>query len=450
MGSHIILLQMKLRKILFVLTLLQLIGCTKIEQREFDAGNMVTITAEDLDCLEPATKALEYVFVPGQNRVMPYFYFKTGEYLNIWSEDTTQCFYKLEVSGKEASFKFEGGGFELIEDYDYYALYPSQFKKHSFSAAELTFDGQVQKGNYNVDGLADYDFMASYATAKDGGAFFSCKRINAILRFQLCFPELASADTIKTVYLKSSEQTFALDGTVDIEAFSEAAEASDVEGRLESLTKGTMSDKMELSLGSEGIRVENNQDTLGVFISFFPFDATGVPMEIYAVTNSGKEYKSEIFNFTGPINCNYYRDTLDRKLYCISSEEDYPFGVGEKNYQSFEAALAANPSGNVTINLLKDFTLTSKISVSADQTVVLDLSSHKLSASGVSGDWFTVAAGGSLKIKGPGEVAGWDPTSFLSDGFEAIPSVVSEVQIFTVREKVDVTGTTEGYTEDEK
>ena len=146
-----------------------------------------------------------------------HFTWSQGDTVGIYPVGGDQVAFPISSGEGSQTAQFDGGAWALRSSYSYAAYYPfsSDNYKAKESAIPVSYIGQVQNGNGSLDCLDRFDFQASVATNPDvnGNVNIALKHLGCFVRFQLTMP---SADTYKSITLKSSKTPFITSGTFDL------------------------------------------------------------------------------------------------------------------------------------------------------------------------------------------------------------------------------------------
>lgn len=213
------------------------------------------------------------------------FRWAEGDVIGVVPMDgkTLQTNYEIQDLGSDPKIAaFDGGAWALKEGEEYSAYYPCQrVPLKSNGLAQVSFIGQAQSSNDNMDHLGAYDYMyANAVAAENGNTTFAFKHKVSLVRITL--PVKASS-TYTNIRISCETAVFAKNATLSI-----------ADG---SLVAGEMSTSMDVELDYIPL---SKGDNLIVWAAVLPTAAVG-GKNLY-VTLSANGETDTIYDITSAIN----------------------------------------------------------------------------------------------------------------------------------------------------
>lgn len=230
------------------------------------------------------------------------FAWETGDKLSVfYSEaDQTAGIYTLDkiYENNDNTANFKSVGFTLQDGKRYYAI--STIERDGVRIPdkrniELSYAGQVQRGNKNTDHLGDYDYLASSGIADgDDHVFFHFNHLGLTLR--VIMEGLPSNVEFTKMEMYDTENSFlqpkrTLDLTKGLAAdgtYAPALNPVDMSSA-EYKTADRFSLKLENATEAD-INVADNKGRLEMFIEVPPVDLTGKDIVFMVNGSNGKAY----------------------------------------------------------------------------------------------------------------------------------------------------------------
>lgn len=191
--------------------ILVLFACNPVEKPAGDAsflnpgvyGFIAPVLSDD----DPATKATTD---PSTMQLK----FTMGDRINIWSEAGTLLIYSVKTVTDGGGAIFDGGGFDLSDGQTYYSTFPLIANvRDDYKALGITFEGQVQVADNDASHIPDFTYMHTSAVCENGRTNFAYQYLHRWVKFEITLPK---AMTVTELTLTSNQESFALNGTVDV------------------------------------------------------------------------------------------------------------------------------------------------------------------------------------------------------------------------------------------
>ena len=150
---------------LCVLALLVCAACTETQNSE-DVSH-VSISVEQVIAEDASTKATIVM------EKAPQFYWQDTDEVGIFPDKGGyQLGFSLEGQGGKKTGTFDGGGWAMRSDAKYSTYYPFDFDNRSSSHIPVSYLGQKQTGDNNMNHIGDYWFCAATPTASENGKIY--------------------------------------------------------------------------------------------------------------------------------------------------------------------------------------------------------------------------------------------------------------------------------------
>lgn len=268
---------MKARSILWIglVGLVGLSSCT--DERIISQSttiNAIRVSGEDFTDGDALTRA-EYT-VDGTGF---HFSWTEGDTVGIYPVGGDQVAFPISSGEGSKTAQFDGGAWALRSTYSYAAYYP--FSSDNYKAKEtsipVSYIGQVQNGNGSLDCLDRFDYQASVATRPDadGNVNIALKHLGCFVRFQLTMP---TADTYKSITLKSSKTPFVTSGTVDLTS--------------DSIYITPVSTSQTINIDLNNTSTTEQDSVLVVYAMISPVDMSDSKIIVTAIGSNDKTYAS--------------------------------------------------------------------------------------------------------------------------------------------------------------
>ena len=142
------------------------------------------------------------------------FRWSAKDTVGIFPDKGDQVSFPIEEGAGTGTAVFNGGGWALKSQSTYVAYYPYSFANRTGEAIPMTYEGQTQVGNDNLDNLTKCDYIvSSISTPSNGEASFQFKHMGALARFVLTVPEAA---TLTEFTLSSEDEVFPVGQTMNV------------------------------------------------------------------------------------------------------------------------------------------------------------------------------------------------------------------------------------------
>ena len=144
------------------------------------------------------------------------FRWSAKDTVGIFPDKGDQVSFPIEEGAGTGTAVFNGGGWALKSQSTYVAYYPYNYDNRTGEAIPMTYEGQTQVGNDNLDNLTKCDYIvSSISTPSNGEASFQFKHMGALARFVLTVPEAA---TFTKFTLSSEDEVFPVGQTMNVHA----------------------------------------------------------------------------------------------------------------------------------------------------------------------------------------------------------------------------------------
>ena len=142
------------------------------------------------------------------------FRWSAKDTVGIFPDKGDQVEFPIEAGAGTGTAVFNGGGWALKSQSTYVAYYPYNYDNRTGEAIPMTYEGQIQVGNDNLDNLTKCDYIvSSISTPSNGEASFQFKHMGALARFVLTVPEAA---TLTEFTLSSEDEVFPVGQTMNV------------------------------------------------------------------------------------------------------------------------------------------------------------------------------------------------------------------------------------------
>ena len=142
------------------------------------------------------------------------FRWSAKDTVGIFPDKGDQVEFPIEAGAGTGTAVFNGGGWALKSQSTYVAYFPYNYDNRTGEAIPMTYKGQTQVGNDNLDNLTKCDYIvSSISTPSNGEASFQFKHMGALARFVLTVPEAA---TLTEFTLSSEDEVFPVGQTVNV------------------------------------------------------------------------------------------------------------------------------------------------------------------------------------------------------------------------------------------
>lgn len=207
------------------------------------------------------------------------FAWAEGDQIGIYAENSMASF-NIKTFGEDAkSAKFDGGGFALVENIAYFALYPYTPNATNKSEVKVSYKEQVQLTNNSTEHLSATDYMTAQTVATGPNtADFNFKHLNAVMRIKVTLPV---AGRYTKLAVSAADDAFTTEGVIDLTSATPQIQPE------------TRSKELSLQLGSDGIEFTASNLQLTTYFIVAPTDLRGKNLTITVTNSNGDEYISE-------------------------------------------------------------------------------------------------------------------------------------------------------------
>lgn len=241
-----------------LLALSAMVACTEFEiidesQNSIDNGFIqeLSITGKDF-LLDGATRSTVTIGESGAS-----FTWDEDDVIGIFPDKGDQVSFAMDEGAGTQTATFSGGGWALKSSAKYAAYYPHVYENRDMTAIPVSYLGQTQNGNANIDHIGAYDFMAAgVSTPENGAVAFDMQHLGALVQLTITVPE---PSTLTKVVLSSSTK-FTETGTIDLTADTPA------------ITAVTQSNTFEIALNN--VTTTEANENVTVYFMVAPIDLT--------------------------------------------------------------------------------------------------------------------------------------------------------------------------------
>jgi len=194
-----------------------------------------------------------------------------GMYPNVGA----QAFFEMQDHVGEAVAEFDGGGWALKSASQYAVYFPYDYGHSNKSSLPFDYRGQTQHGRNSFSHLADWQFLAQGMKQPENGACaYSMERIEAIVLFQLQFPDIVNCD--KLTFRLADGHKVVISTRLDISG-ADYVISSDGEAN-------------QFTLDLEGVAPLSTGETLYFYAMMPPQDLSGRTAIVSVHTTDGDNY----------------------------------------------------------------------------------------------------------------------------------------------------------------
>lgn len=297
---------------LCVPALLVCAACTETQNSE-DVSH-VSISVEQMIAEDASTKATIVV----ENKA-PQFYWQDTDEVGIFPDKGGyQLGFSLEGQGGKKTGTFDGGGWAMRSDAKYSTYYPFDFDNRSSSRIPVSYLGQKQIGDNNMNHIGNYWFCAATPTASENGRLdFFLKNIGCFVMFKITLPD---AGTFTEISLVTDDVLFTAEGFYNLKTLTpEKFENSE----FNALTPTKMSSRMTLEL--EGVTTTAADQTITAYMMAAPFNVTDHRYKLYVKSAEGLYYSADLSAKNHRLNRNESRGIT----VTVKSSDGYNIGVND-------------------------------------------------------------------------------------------------------------------------
>ena len=296
---------------LCVPALLVCAACTETQNSE-DVSH-VSISVEQVIAEDASTKATIVM------EKAPQFYWQDTDEVGIFPDKGGyQLGFSLEGQGGKKTGMFDGGGWAMRSDAKYSTYYPFDFDNRSSSHIPVSYLGQKQTGDNNMNHIGDYWFCAATPTASENGRLdFFLKNIGCLVIFKITLPD---AGTYTEISLVTDDDLFTTEGFYNLKTLTpEKFQNPD----FNALTPTKMSSRMTLEL--EGVTTTAADQTISAYMMAAPFNVTDHRYKLYVKSAKGLYYSADL-----SANKHYVKRNQSRLIpVTVKSSDGYNIGVND-------------------------------------------------------------------------------------------------------------------------
>ena len=292
--------------------LLVCVACTETQNSE-DVSH-VSISVEQMIAEDASTKATIVV----ENKA-PQFYWQDTDEVGIFPDKGGyQLGFSLEGQGGKKTGTFDGGGWAMRSDAKYSTYYPFDFNNRSSSHIPVSYLGQKQTGDNNMNHIGDYWFCAATPTASENGRLdFFLNNIGCFVMFKITLPD---AGTYTEISLVTDDDLFTAEGFYNLKTLTpEKFQNSD----FNALTPTKMSSRMTLEL--EGVTTTAADQTIIAYMMAAPFNVTDHRYKLYVKSAKGLYYSADLSAKNHRLNRNESRGIT----VTVKSSDGYNIGIND-------------------------------------------------------------------------------------------------------------------------
>ena len=246
-----------------------------------------------------------------------------GKVVVTWNSEDVVGFYTTDggrirttvysINGIDAHrVSLTGNGWDMKSNSIYYGYYPYSssywMSQNVITALPVSYTGQTQTANNNLDHLAAYDYMVAQATTTETEANFTFAHYGSIIRFA-CYVPIEKTFNSLEISSKTGEDLFTTVANMNLPN--------------QTITSTSKNNKATLTLND--ITVEAG-DSLIAYMMIPPTDLSGKAIMISLNATDG----SALQTYIAGVN--------------IQAGKVYPVSVGKENY--FKVSAANNNANN--------------------------------------------------------------------------------------------------------
>ena len=248
-----------------------------------------------------------------------------GDKFGIYTSSGSRIFFGVkEIDSKNKhNAILDGYGWKTVSNSTYYGYYPYNTNYVSngnvMTALPVSYIGQTQTSNANLDHLAKYDYMVSQTTTTETEASFTFAHYGSIIRFACYVPTEMTFNSLE-ISSKTGEDLFTTEANMNLPS--------------QTITSTSNSNKATLTLND--ITVEAD-DSLIAYMMLPPTNLNGKAMMLSLNTTDG----SALQTYIAGVN------TQAGKVYLIS--------VGRENYFKVSATSTSDDNTEEVLSLQAAF-----------------------------------------------------------------------------------------------
>jgi len=244
-----------------------------------------------------------------------------GDEFGIYTSSGSRIFFGVkEIDSKNKhNAILDGYGWKTVSNSTYYGYYPYNTNYVSngnvMTALPVSYIGQAQTSNANLDHLAKYDYMVSQTTTTETEASFTFAHYGSIIRFACYVPTEMTFNSLE-ISSKTGEDLFTTEANMNLPN--------------QTITSTSKSNKATLTLNN--ITVEAG-DSLIAYMMLPPTDLSGKSMMLSLNATDG----SALQTYIAGVN--------------IQAGKVYPVSIGRENYFKLSATSTSDDNTEEVLSL---------------------------------------------------------------------------------------------------
>ena len=248
-----------------------------------------------------------------------------GDKFGIYTSSGSRIFFGVkEIDSKNKhNAILDGYGWKTVSNSTYYGYYPYNTNYVSngnvMTALPVSYIGQTQTSNANLDHLAKYDYMVSQTTTTETEASFTFAHYGSIIRFACYVPTEMTFNSLE-ISSKTGEDLFTTEANMNLPS--------------QAITSTSKSNKATLTLND--ITVEAG-DSLIAYMMLPPTNLNGKAMMLSLNATDG----SALQTYIAGVN--------------TQAGKVYPVSVGKENYFKVSASSNNNDNNQEVLSLQAGF-----------------------------------------------------------------------------------------------
>ena len=273
-----------LRNFAFATTFILCCSCNDELDKSFDGSELTSVMMQASHFISDINNT-RTILTPTENGTA--FSWKIGDIVAVYSEYKGMTNFYIDdesISDDGTSANFNGSGFKLLENNNYYAFYPYSSSVQTLDKKAITtsYLGQEMKSNGDFSSLGDYDYMyAKNNTNNSGAVAFSFQHLGCIVEYKLAVPQTANYSKVR-FELSESEKSICHGGIVDITA------------EIPCIESESSDSLMTVYLNKDGGGIKVTKDSvLTVYMMMSPQDLSGEKIIIRLVDNDNNWYTAK-------------------------------------------------------------------------------------------------------------------------------------------------------------
>lgn len=248
-----------------------------------------------------------------------------GDEFGIYTSSGSRIFFGVkEIDSKNKhNAILDGYGWKTVSNSTYYGYYPYNTNYVSngnvMTALPVSYIGQTQTSNANLDHLAKYDYMVSQTTTTETEANFTFAHYGSVIRFACYVPATMTFNSLE-IFSKTGEDLFTIEANMNLPN--------------QTITSTSKSNKATLALSNIAVEVG---DSLIAYMMQPPTELSGKAIMISLNAADG----SALQTYIAGVN--------------IQAGKVYPVSVGMENYFKVSATSTSGDGPEEVLSLQAAF-----------------------------------------------------------------------------------------------